>query len=144
MTKCPYCGKDHPWMTCPRVSSIRFRSDGSVKSVKLHAPDPSPKPAVPAPSPNEKPESNNGNGENGKGRFSATEAKLLEFLALGDSNKIIARKMGNREATVKVHVKSIFRKLGVNNRTQVAAWFCGQPSQRTNDGPVTEAHAFPG
>ena len=38
------------------------------------------------------------------------------------SNKMIARKSNIAEATVKVHVKAIFRKIRVRNRTQVAVW----------------------
>jgi two-component system nitrate/nitrite response regulator NarL len=40
----------------------------------------------------------------------------------GDSNKSIARKIGIADATVKVHVKAILRKLQVQNRTQAAIW----------------------
>ena len=35
---------------------------------------------------------------------------------------MVARQFGICEATVEVHVKSILRKLGVENRTQAAAW----------------------
>jgi DNA-binding NarL/FixJ family response regulator len=45
---------------------------------------------------------------------------VLELLRRGDSNKIIARQLGMREGTVKVHVRQIMRKFGVTNRTQVA------------------------
>ena len=45
---------------------------------------------------------------------------VLERLSRGDSNKAIARRLGIREGTVKVHVRQIMRKLGVTNRTQVA------------------------
>jgi two-component system nitrate/nitrite response regulator NarL len=40
----------------------------------------------------------------------------------GDSNKIIARKFDITEATVKVHVKAILRKIQAKNRTQAAIW----------------------
>jgi two-component system nitrate/nitrite response regulator NarL len=40
----------------------------------------------------------------------------------GNSNKVIARELDVCEATVKVHVKAILRKLEVNNRTQAAMW----------------------
>jgi len=40
----------------------------------------------------------------------------------GDSNKTIARTMVMAEATVKVHVKAILRKIVVYNRTQAAIW----------------------
>jgi two-component system nitrate/nitrite response regulator NarL len=40
----------------------------------------------------------------------------------GNSNKSIARKIDIAEATVKVHVKAILRKIRVQNRTQAAIW----------------------
>jgi DNA-binding NarL/FixJ family response regulator len=48
------------------------------------------------------------------------QRSVLERLGRGDSNKAIARLLGIREGTVKVHVRQIMRKLGVVNRTQVA------------------------
>jgi DNA-binding NarL/FixJ family response regulator len=48
------------------------------------------------------------------------EQDLLGLIAQGKTNKEIALDLGIREPTVKVHVKSIFRKLGVFNRTQAA------------------------
>ncbi len=48
------------------------------------------------------------------------ETQVLKLLTLGYSNKEIARALGMLEGTVKVHVKSIMKKLGVNNRTQAA------------------------
>jgi DNA-binding NarL/FixJ family response regulator len=45
---------------------------------------------------------------------------VLELLGHGDSNKAIARRLGIREGTVKVHVRQIMRKMGAVNRTQVA------------------------
>ncbi|WP_291868777.1 response regulator transcription factor [Bradyrhizobium sp.] len=45
---------------------------------------------------------------------------VLSCLCLGDPNKVIGRKLGMTETTVKVHVREIMRKLGVCNRTQVA------------------------
>lgn len=48
------------------------------------------------------------------------QRSVLERLGHGESNKAIARRLGIREGTVKVHVRQIMRKLGVANRTQVA------------------------
>tara|TARA_B100000678_G_scaffold112723_1_gene94268 strand:- start:261 stop:548 length:288 start_codon:yes stop_codon:yes gene_type:complete len=39
---------------------------------------------------------------------------------MGYPNKVIARRLDIGEATVKVHVKAILRKLNVQNRTQAA------------------------
>jgi two-component system, NarL family, nitrate/nitrite response regulator NarL len=56
------------------------------------------------------------------GRLSDREARVLRCLMQGDSNKVIARRLGLAEATVKVHIKSILRKVQAANRTQAAVW----------------------
>src|SRR5499427_10859900 len=55
-------------------------------------------------------------------RLSARERCILNCLIEGDPNKLIARKIEIAEATVKVHVKAILRKIRVHNRTQAAIW----------------------
>ena len=55
-------------------------------------------------------------------QLSAREKCIVRCLAEGDSNKAIARKIAIAEATVKVHVKAILRKIQVKNRTQAAIW----------------------
>ena len=51
---------------------------------------------------------------------SAREMQTLEQLCIGLSNKEIARNLDIQEVTVKLHVKNIFSKLVVSNRTQAA------------------------
>lgn len=55
-------------------------------------------------------------------KLSGRELTIMSRLREGDSNKIIARRIGLAEATVKTHVKAILRKVGVKNRTQAALW----------------------
>jgi two-component system nitrate/nitrite response regulator NarL len=55
-------------------------------------------------------------------RLSDREAQILHFLTRGASNKLIARELGVAEATIKVHVKAILRKVKAANRTQAAMW----------------------
>ena len=55
-------------------------------------------------------------------RLSPRECQVLACLAQGNSNKAIARLHNLSEATVKVHLKAILRKLNVQNRTQAAIW----------------------
>jgi two-component system nitrate/nitrite response regulator NarL len=55
-------------------------------------------------------------------QLSPREKSILRCLIEGDSNKCIARKIDIAEATVKVHVKAILRKIRVHNRTQAAIW----------------------
>ena len=52
--------------------------------------------------------------------LSARESEVVGHLALGEADKEIARLMAISVGTVKVHVKTVIRKLGVANRTQAA------------------------
>jgi two-component system, NarL family, nitrate/nitrite response regulator NarL len=54
--------------------------------------------------------------------LSEREMRVLEWLADGSPNKMIARGLGIAEATVKVHIKAILRKARLRNRTQLALW----------------------
>lgn len=54
--------------------------------------------------------------------LSDREAQILHGLIQGHANKVIARTCDITEATVKVHMKSILRKIRVANRTQAAIW----------------------
>lgn len=54
--------------------------------------------------------------------LSGREECILRHIVAGNSNKTIARKIDITEGTVKVHVKAIFRKICVRNRTQAAMW----------------------
>jgi two-component system, NarL family, nitrate/nitrite response regulator NarL len=48
------------------------------------------------------------------------EREVLSHLSKGWSNKEIARTLDLQEVTVKLHIRGIFRKLDVKNRTQAA------------------------
>src|SRR3981081_389194 len=54
--------------------------------------------------------------------LSEREGQILDGLVKGHANKVIARSCDITEATVKVHMKSILRKIRVANRTQAAVW----------------------
>lgn len=55
-------------------------------------------------------------------KLSGREAEVLARLAAGHSNKEIGIQLAIAEGTVKAHVKTILRKIGVRNRTQGAIW----------------------
>lgn len=55
-------------------------------------------------------------------KLSAREDSILRGLVDGAPNKVIAQRLHITEATVKVHVKAILRKIRVKNRTQAAIW----------------------
>lgn len=50
------------------------------------------------------------------------ETRILERIAAGLSNKLIAKELDIAEGTVKVHVKHILRKLGLRSRVEAAVW----------------------
>jgi two-component system nitrate/nitrite response regulator NarL len=78
--------------------------------------------------------------------LSSREAEILRCLMHGAPNKVIARKLDVAEATVKVHIKAILRKIRVANRTQAAMWAVshlsagGADSSRLSSGERTNAH----
>jgi two-component system, NarL family, nitrate/nitrite response regulator NarL len=54
--------------------------------------------------------------------LSPREKEMLSHLVAGHWNKMIGNHLGITEATVKVHLKSVLRKIRVENRTQAAIW----------------------
>jgi two-component system nitrate/nitrite response regulator NarL len=50
------------------------------------------------------------------------EGRILDLIALGKSNKLIARELNIAEGTVKVHVKHLLRKLNLRSRVEAAVW----------------------
>lgn len=50
--------------------------------------------------------------------ISQREEEVLQLLAQGDANKVIARKLSISPHTVKTHVANLFFKLDADNRTQ--------------------------
>ena len=77
------------------------------------------------------------------------EVRILDGLVKGHANKVIARTCEIAEATVKVHMKSILRKIRVANRTQAAIWAIengyaadGSSSRRLNPNSARNAAAI--
>ena len=54
--------------------------------------------------------------------LSAREEEVLELVARGMPNKLIARRLEISERTVKGHLTRIFERIGVTDRTQAALW----------------------
>lgn len=52
--------------------------------------------------------------------LSPREMEILSHLTEGQSNKVIARHLGISDGTVKLHVKSILKKLGLHSRVEAA------------------------
>ena len=55
-------------------------------------------------------------------KLTKREIEVLKLLAVGMYNKEVAEKLGISERTVKNHVSSIFKKIGVTDRTQAAVF----------------------
>ncbi|WP_210272753.1 response regulator transcription factor [Chthonobacter rhizosphaerae] len=53
-------------------------------------------------------------------RLTEREQTVLDLIAQGASNKTIARRLDISDSTTRVHVRSILKKLGMQNRTQAA------------------------
>jgi DNA-binding NarL/FixJ family response regulator len=54
--------------------------------------------------------------------LSDREREVLAMVARGLPNKLIARELSISEKTVKAHLTSVFRTIGVTDRTQAALW----------------------
>lgn len=67
-----------------------------------------------------------------------SEMKVFKFLGEGLCNKLIARKLGITEGTVKLHVKAVLGKLNVTNRAQAAVIYCNAFGLGVREIPVKE------
>jgi DNA-binding NarL/FixJ family response regulator len=54
--------------------------------------------------------------------LSDREREVLAMVAQGLPNKVIAQRLAISEKTVKTHLTSVFRQIGVTDRTQAALW----------------------
>ncbi|CAB3824352.1 MULTISPECIES: response regulator transcription factor [Achromobacter] len=55
-------------------------------------------------------------------RLTARETQIVQWLARGASNKVIARELDVSESTVKIHVQNVLKKLNLTSRVQVAVY----------------------
>jgi DNA-binding NarL/FixJ family response regulator len=81
--------------------------------------------------------------DSGSMHLSPQEERILSSLIEGQPNKVIATILGIAAATVKIHVKNILRKLGVDNRTQAASWGLSRSSPNPRPDPCPPAPATP-
>lgn len=68
------------------------------------------------------------NHEDPTANLTPSERKVLELIGDGLSNREIGEKLGVAEKTVKNHITSLLAKMGLQRRTQVAAWVASQRS----------------
>jgi DNA-binding NarL/FixJ family response regulator len=55
-------------------------------------------------------------------QLSPDEREVLLQVIEGHANKVIAQRLGITEASVKVHLNNLLRKIKVENRTQATIW----------------------
>lgn len=82
---------------------------------------------APAASGNPEPAPTASAGAESAGVLSSREREVLERIAAGDSNKLIARALDISPHTVKRHVANILDKLALQSRGQAAAWLRAHP-----------------
>lgn len=68
-------------------------------------------------------------------QLSKRERQILVSLAVGRSNKQIAEENNLTEATIKVHLRNILRKIHATNRTQAAVWAI---THKVSDTPTAQ------
>lgn len=59
-------------------------------------------------------------GQSNNYEFTPAELLVLKGITTGDSNKVIAQKLGIEASTVKTHISSMLAKTGFDNRTELA------------------------
>ena len=63
--------------------------------------------------------------------LSARQREIASLIAIGEPNKTVSSQLGISEKTVKAHLTTIFRKLDVSGRTQLALFVSqSRPSQK--------------
>jgi two-component system nitrate/nitrite response regulator NarL len=62
--------------------------------------------------------------------LTARERQIMSLVSEGLSNKEIARQLKLNDGTIKVHLHHVFEKLGVSNRTSLAALAIRQEARK--------------
>jgi DNA-binding NarL/FixJ family response regulator len=75
--------------------------------------------------------------DSGSEHLTERELEVIEAVSRGLSNKAIAAELWVTVQTVKFHLTSIYRKLGISNRTQAARWALERDSPPPTD-PTAE------
>jgi two-component system nitrate/nitrite response regulator NarL len=67
--------------------------------------------------------------QRGTSTLTKREQEIMQGLVQGLSNKLIARSLDITEATVKVHVKNLLKKLSFRSRLEAAVWAVGRSNK---------------
>lgn len=77
----------------------------------------------PAPEPAKADDSAEAEDDEAQVKLTPRELQVLEAVAQGKQNKIIAETLNLSQHTVKLHLHHLIAKLGVDNRTEAAIWY---------------------
>jgi two-component system nitrate/nitrite response regulator NarL len=103
-----------PWLSRARAEAANTNpATSTCRNSPVASPARSPVPTAPNGTPERV-----GNSRNPE--LSDREQQVLDCLVDGQPNKVIGRTLNIAEATVKVHIKGLLRKMQVANRTQAA------------------------
>lgn len=81
-----------------------------------------------------------------KNLLTAREMSVAALVWEGKTNRDIAQALGTTEQVVKNYLRTIFDKLGVWSRLELALYVAGHGGETWNSGPESEepaAHALP-
>ena len=67
-------------------------------------------------------------------RLAPREQEVAALVAQGLTNRQIASRLVISEATVETHLARIFRKLGMQSRTQLSVWVNNRSLSTSNSG----------
>ena len=56
------------------------------------------------------------------------QQEVARLVARGCTNKQIAQRLGISRFTAETHVRNILERLGAAGRSEIAAWYAGQPA----------------
>jgi DNA-binding CsgD family transcriptional regulator len=79
-------------------------------------------------------------GDSTRHALSAREAQVLEMMSLGLTNRQIATRLDVTTHGVKFHLASIYRKLGVANRTEAAVVYLRLRDSTVDGRETAPAH----
>lgn len=63
---------------------------------------------------------------NNTSKMDARSERMLELLAEGASARVIAKKLGYSEGTMRVYLHNLYRAIGVRNKTEAVIWHLGR------------------
>ena len=63
-----------------------------------------------------------GRAQNGESLLTGKQREVLELVAAGEPNRLVAKRLGVSEKTVKAHLTQIYAAIGVSDRVQAALW----------------------